>query len=111
MKFKGHKVLVIGDTHDSPNIPKNRFHWIGKHIRKSKPDYIVHIGDFSSLDSLSFFQKNSTQQGKLKDAFMVDISSMRSALKILDKYIKDYPKHFCMGNHELRIHRFEENIP
>ena len=36
MKFKGHKVLVIGDTHDSPHIPQNRFHWIGKHIRKCK---------------------------------------------------------------------------
>ena len=42
---------------------------------------------------------------------MVDIASMKSALKILDKYVSDYPRHFCMGNHELRIHRFEENIP
>ena len=33
--FKGHKVLVIGDTHDSPDIPKDRFYWIGKHIKNS----------------------------------------------------------------------------
>ena len=111
MKFKGHKVLVIGDTHDSPHIPQDRFHWIGKHIRKVNPDYIVHIGDFSSFDSLSYFQKNDSQQGKLKDAFMVDIESMRSALKILDKYVKDYPHHICIGNHELRVHKFEEKIP
>ena len=111
MKFKGHKVLVIGDTHDSPKIPQDRFDWIGKHIRKLKPDYIVHIGDFGSFDSLSHFQKNDTQQGKLKDAFMVDLHSMRKALKILDKYVRDYPHHICIGNHELRIHKFEERIP
>ncbi len=111
MKFKGHKVLVIGDTHDSPHIPQDRFEWIGKHIRKIKPDYIIHIGDFGSFDSLSYFQKNDTQAGKLKDAFMVDIESMRSALKILDKYVKDYPRHICIGNHELRVHKFEEKNP
>ena len=111
MRFKGHKVLVIGDTHDSPHINQDRFIWIGKHIRKIKPDYMIHIGDFGSFDSLSYFQKNDTQQGKLKDAFMVDIKSMRSALKKLDKYIKDYPHHICIGNHELRVHKFEEKIP
>ena len=84
MKFKGHKILVIGDTHDSPHIVQDRFEWIGKHIRKVKPDYEVHIGDFGSFDSLSYFQKNDTQSGKLKDDLMLDIKSMRSALIILD---------------------------
>ena len=30
------KVLAIGDTHDVPDINKDRFRWIGKHIRKIK---------------------------------------------------------------------------
>ena len=63
--FKGHKVLVIGDTHDSPDIPKDRFYWIGKHIKNTKPDYVVQIGDFGSFDSLSFFQKKG-KKGKKK---------------------------------------------
>ena len=46
MQFKGHNVIVIGDTHDSPKIPKDRFLWIGKYIRENRPDYIIHIGDF-----------------------------------------------------------------
>ena len=55
MKFQGHKVLVIGDTHDSPHIPQDRFKWIAKHIKKIKPDYIIHIGDFEvSIVFLSF---------------------------------------------------------
>ena len=29
------KVLVIGDTHDSPHLPdKSRFGWFAKHIKK-----------------------------------------------------------------------------
>ena len=111
--FKGHKILVIGDTHDSPHIPQDRFLWIGKYIRDHKTDYVIHIGDFGSFDSLSFFQANDTQQGKLKDAFMVDILSMRKAMKLLNKGMGAYdvPKHCTIGNHEIRVHRFEERIP
>ena len=111
MYFQGHKVLVIGDTHDSPHLSQDRFEWIGKYIKDNSPDYVIHIGDCGSFDSLSFFQKNDTQQGKLKDAFMIDIESMRKALSIMDKYIGDIPHHFCMGNHEMRVHKFEEKIP
>jgi predicted phosphodiesterase len=113
MQFKGHKVIVIGDTHDSPNIPKDRFLWIGKYIRDNRPDYIIHIGDFGSFDSLSSFQANNTQQGKLKDAYMVDILSLREAMKLLNKGMGtlDVPKHCTLGNHEFRVHRFEESIP
>jgi predicted phosphodiesterase len=111
MKFKGHRVLIIGDTHDSPHIPQDRFIWIGKYIKDHSPDYIVHIGDCGSFDSLSHFQANDTQQGKLKDAYLVDLESMRKALSILHKYIKDIPHHICLGNHEMRVHKFEERIP
>ena len=85
--FKGHRVIVIGDTHDSPKIPQDRFKWIGKHIKQSNPDYIIQIGDWASFDSLSYFQKNSTQAGKLKDAYMEDIESMRRSIDLLDKHI------------------------
>jgi len=111
--FKGHRIIVIGDTHDSPKIPEDRFKWIGQYINKHQPDYIIQIGDFCSFDSLSFFQKNSSQAGKLKDAYMVDISSLRSAIDLLDKYIDNdnIPRHCTFGNHEQRVHKFEENIP
>ena len=84
--FKGHRIIVIGDAHDAPNVSQDRFKWIGKYINKSQPDYIIQIGDWASMDSLSFFQKNSSQAGKLKDAYMVDINSLRSSIDILDKY-------------------------
>ena len=80
--FKGHRIIVIGDAHDSPNIKQNRFKWIGKYIKECKPDYIIQIGDWASFDSLSYFQKNSSQAGKLKDAYMIDIDSLRKSIDI-----------------------------
>jgi predicted phosphodiesterase len=111
--FKGHRVIVIGDAHDSPHIKQDRFKWMGKYIKSVKPDYIIQIGDWASFDSLSFFQKNSTQAGKLKDAYMVDIESLRSSIDLLDKHIDNprIPRHVTFGNHEQRVYRFEENIP
>ena len=113
MIFKGHKIIVIGDTHDSPKIKQDRFVWIGKYIKESKPDYIIQIGDWASFDSLSYFQKNSTQAGKLKDAYMVDIESMRRSIDLLDKHINNdrIPRHVTFGNHEQRVFKFEEQIP
>jgi len=111
--FKGHRIIVIGDAHDSPHIKQDRFEWIGRYIKSVKPDYIIQIGDWASFDSLSFFQKNHTQAGKLKDAFMVDIESLRSSIDLLDKYIDNdrIPRHVTFGNHEQRVYKFEENIP
>ena len=113
MIFKGHKIIVIGDTHDSPKIEQDRFVWIGKYIKETKPDYIIQIGDWASFDSLSYFQKNSTQAGKLKDAYMVDIESMRRSIDLLDKHIDNdrIPRHVTFGNHEQRVFKFEEQIP
>ena len=111
--FKGHRIIVIGDAHDSPKIPQDRFKWMGKFIKEHQPDYIIQIGDWASFDSLSYFQKNSSQAGKLKDAYMVDIESMRSSIDLLDKYIDNdlIPRHCTFGNHEQRVYKFEENIP
>ena len=111
--FKGHRIIVIGDTHDSPKIPQDRFKWIGKYIKDNQPDYIIQIGDFASFDSLSYFQKNTSQAGKLKDAYMQDIESLRTAIDLLDKHIDNdnLPRHCTFGNHEQRVHRFEEGIP
>ncbi len=49
--FKGHRIIIIGDAHDSPKIKQDRFKWIGKYIKECKPDFIIQIGDWDSLDS------------------------------------------------------------
>ena len=58
------KVCVIGDLHDAPGISKERLRWLGKHIRNTKPDQVVQIGDFLSLDSCCWHIDNATMQAR-----------------------------------------------
>ena len=112
--MKTTKVLVIGDSHDSPKIPKNRFLWIGKHIRKIKPQYVVQIGDFLSLDSCCWHIDNATMQArKNKGTFIEDINSFDDALYELNKGIGKTKtiKHVTLGNHEFRLWKWEDNNP
>ena len=108
------KVCVIPDAHDAPKIPKDRFRWIGKHIRKSKPNHVIQIGDFLSLDSCCWHIDNATMQArKNKGTFIEDINSFDDALYELDKGIGKTKtiKHVTLGNHEFRLWKWEDNNP
>ena len=109
------KVLVIGDTHDSPNInSKERFGWFAKHIKKIKPDYVVQIGDFITLDSCTHYIKDDTYTARIeKPIFMKEMESMDSAMEEFAYHLKDYPvkKYITLGNHENRMWRKEDNNP
>ena len=68
--MKTTKILVIGDARDGPTIPKSRFLWMGKHIKKTKPDYVIQIGDFLSLDSCCWhIDTQLCKQEKTKEHF------------------------------------------
>ena len=110
MKTKKIKIFVIGDTHDSPHIPdKSRFGWFAKHISKTKPDAIVHIGDFVTLDSCTHYIKDDTYTARIeKPYFTQEIRSLEGALEEFDywhKY-KKIPKYITFGNHERRLWRY-----
>ena len=82
------KVLVIGDTHDSPDIPdKSRFGWFAKHIRKTKPDFVVQIGDFATFDSCTHYIRDDSYTAKIdKPIFMKDIESLDEAMEELPDF-------------------------
>ena len=109
------KVFVIPDAHDSPDKSKERFYWIGRQIKEYQPDHIVCIGDWSNFDSLANFPqvKNWTKKGQSKPNIMEDIVSARKALDELYRGMGDYDcsKHYCIGNHELRIYKYENEHP
>jgi len=108
------KVCVIPDAHDGPNIPKDRFRWIGKHIKKTKPNHVVQIGDFLSFDSCCWHIDNATMQArKNKGTFIEDIDSFDDALYELNKGIGKTKtiKHVTLGNHEFRLWKWEDNNP
>lgn len=107
------RVLAIGDAHDDPSLPKDRFRWMGKLGADRGVDWIVQIGDFATLDSLNSHIPNETLLGKLKNPFAADMGSFREALDQFDHGLGSHraKKHVALGNHERRAWLYEENRP
>lgn len=104
------RVVCIGDAHDSPNIPdKSRFEYMGLYINEIKPDIVIQIGDFATLDSLNGHIPNETYQGKSKPSFMADMVSFNEALDAMQ--IEGAERHCTLGNHERRLYHFEDRAP
>lgn len=103
------RVIAIGDTHDQPGMPKDRFRWIGRHCAKVIPHRIVQIGDFASWDSVSTHEAPGSVAHSMRPSFRSDIESCEEAMSLFFKEIKDLsiPMELTGGNHEERIQRFE----
>ena len=117
----GRTHLVIGDAHSQPEIPNDRFDWLGSFIMDLKPDVIVQMGDWASMDSLSSYDKGKkAHEGK---RYLKDIDHAYDALKRtfapLEKYNKMRAKnkkeqykpkvYHLVGNHEHRITKAGES--
>ena len=107
------KVFVIPDAHCTPKENIDRFYWIGRAIRDYAPEYVVCIGDFCSFDSCNNFDKNHTAKGQKKPNILEDIEISRKALNLIHEGIGDHKciKHYSIGNHELRLYRYENEHP
>jgi hypothetical protein len=108
------KVLAIGDAHDSPKLDKDRFHWMGRLAADARPEWIVQIGDFFTLDSLNSHDGNETLNGRAKPPFMEDMASAKEALDAFNTALPtDYMpnRHVTLGNHEARVWRYENEAP
>ena len=74
------KIIAIGDTHDAPDVDKTRFRWFGKYIRKVKPDAVVQIGDFITLDSCTHYIPDDTYSARIeKPTFIKEMDSFDDA--------------------------------
>lgn len=116
--------LVIPDAHVSPNQDLTRFKKLGKLIVDRKPDRIVSLGDFLTLESLSAWDlnKQGTMEGR---RYQADIESGRNAITLMfsplfefqeklkrnkEKLYKPH-KVFVKGNHSNRLDRYLETKP
>lgn len=107
------RVLCVGDTHDSPRLPdKSRFRWIARHAAKTRPDRIVHIGDFGDWHSCSRHEQAGSMGYACKPSFRQDIESCEEALTAIYKVIgSDIPMDLTEGNHEGWVQSYEETHP
>lgn len=118
------KVIVIGDSHVDDEQELDRFSLASKFIMDHKPDYIVSIGDFLTLNCLSAWDsdKRKRMEGK---RYNKEIEAGNIALDLLTEEIIKYNKErkkvkkrqytptwvYVEGNHEERLERYLEKDP
>lgn len=100
----------IGDAHDAPGLSKERFVWLNNYIHDKKPDGVGIIGDFLTLDSMSFHAKPGSIEDRDSPTLKEDLDSGNEALSLLLKDV-DVPIYMTEGNHEYRAKRFDDAHP
>ena len=103
--------LVIGDPHCNPKASNDRFLWAGKMAHDLKPDTIICMGDFASMDSLSSYDKGKKSfEGR---RYRKDIDHAHDALEKFNKGLNGRRprKVMLLGNHEDRIDRIIDETP
>ena len=103
--------LVIGDPHCTPKASNDRFLWAGKFAYDLRPDTIVCMGDFASMDSLSSYDKGKKSfEGR---RYKKDVEHVHDALEQFNKGLNGRRprKIMLLGNHEDRINRTVDEIP
>jgi hypothetical protein len=107
------RVLAMGDAHDTPNLDKRRFRWMGKLGADRGVHWAVSIGDWLTIDSLNSHIGNDTILGKHKSPWLSDMQSAKEAFGEFAIGMGSHKcnKHLVEGNHERRIYFFEEARP
>lgn len=106
------KILYFTDAHNQPGMNNDRFRWLAQFTNDQRPDVLLDGGDFDDFQSLCSQERNDTYKGRLKPSLARDLEASAEARRILHDGIK----HKCRrvltkGNHEHRLHTFENNNP
>lgn len=103
------KILIIGDAHITEQDNLNRFRGMEKIIKKHKPNKIVIIGDFLTMDCLSAWDKNKKKvmEGK---RFKNEIDKGNEALTLIQSFFTGEII-YIEGNHEDRVERYLDVNP
>lgn len=103
--------LVIGDAHVEPGQSLRRFKWANKYILDVRPQRIVIIGDFATMDSLSEWDRDKRKKMEGR-RYQADIDCARLALNLmLDGVDNGVPLVYTEGNHEERTDRYIDYHP
>lgn len=103
------RIVAIGDTHQQPGMPVDRWRWIARYVGETRPDKVVHMGDIGEFSSVSSHEKPGTLPQKIRPSFLNDLEAVEEGFAAYRKALgdTDIPHHAVLGNHEDRIVRFE----
>lgn len=104
------RVCVIGDLHVAPGQDLSRIKWIARHIKETKPDHIVQIGDWASFDSVSTHDPIGSIKAKYRPSLRQDIEALHESLELFDRELgpSTIPRLVTLGNHEDRVRRYQD---
>jgi hypothetical protein len=107
------RVMALGDPHDKPGRDKRRFTLMGRHAAETRPDVIVSIGDWASLDSLSSHELPGSQNDADRSPFHEEIESLEESASFFfrDLGIGQIRFLHTHGNHEHRAWRAANKQP
>ena len=105
------KVCFFTDTHIQPKLEMNHLEWIGKWIKDSKPDHVVHGGDIIDMESLCGHIERGSYDDKNRPLLKTDLEYMKKGIKIINKASGGYPVKVCLGNHDYRVYLKEKVMP
>lgn len=106
--------LVIGDSHSDPDVPNDRYRWLGRMVADLRPEVVVDIGDWADMASLSSYDKGKRAfEGR---RYPLDVRAARDAR---EKFANELAKVrgykplliSTQGNHEYRIERATDEQP
>jgi hypothetical protein len=111
---KGNRLVVIPDAHAHPEYDNERFKILGRFINDVQPDYVVCIGDFADMPSLSSYDRGT--RGFEGRRYQRDISSHLDAQDKMFSEISEETRDqaewiYTLGNHEDRIGRVTNAHP
>jgi hypothetical protein len=82
------KILVIGDAHAKPDTDLSRFTWLGRMVVDEQPDYIIDMGDWEDMPSLSSYDMGKmSYEGR---RYKRDLESAWEGRKLFNSPIADY---------------------
>jgi len=90
----------------------DRFRWIGKDVKKEKPDVLWVAGDFDSFDSVGTHDANSSLKGRRKPTLDDELDASQRAHDVLASSAGGgFEKRYSRGNHEFRLERYVNDNP
>ncbi len=116
-------LLIIPDAHAAPDYDNERFTAAGQFVMDERPEYVVCLGDWADLPSLSSYDKGT--RGFEGRRYQKDVASAVDAQEKFFAPIKKFNEQkrknkekqykpkliMCLGNHEDRITRATQFAP
>ncbi|MTA40645.1 MAG: hypothetical protein F2563_02360 [Actinobacteria bacterium] len=93
-------VFYMTDTHLKIGLPTNHLRHIGKYIKDTKPDFIIHGGDLWDCESLCHHIPNWTLKGRTKPSLKKDLDCLYEGVQILTEESGRNDWHMTYGNHD-----------